>query len=384
MPMSLDLNEPRTLGRTNVIILIGVALVVIVALLGYRATLGEHEVYAAEPAREMLAGENWLLQPFAGAFRTKKPPGQSWLIAASMFATRVQNEYTARLPSALAATGLALLLASIGARLAGRRVGLVAGLMTLTCYGVQVRARLAEADMALALCVALSHAGVLMPLLRGRGELDADDRRSVPLLAPIRLGGEVARRRVGRVFGRLDEELVRDPRAADDDEPSRDRRDGHSPRVEPWPPRNEPGERAVEPERRRQQHWRDDRQCVVQPLERDQRQHRRANQSPEHEQQHGRVAPQPVAPRGDVVGEQGDDRERHPGQRRQRQVAEVGDGRIAPRLAGRVDEVALGAVDQLVLPLVEGGRVGHERADRPAAARFGRRLPRLPAAVGAA
>lgn len=186
--MSVDLNEPRTLGRTNVLILLGVALVVIVALLGYRATLGEHEVYAAEPAREMLAGENWLLQPFAGAFRTKKPPGQSWLIAASMFVTRAQNEYTARLPSALAATGLALLLASIGARLAGRRVGLIAGLMTLTCYGVQIRARLAEADMALALCVALSHAGVLLPLLRGRGEGVAD-RTSVPLLAPIRLGG---------------------------------------------------------------------------------------------------------------------------------------------------------------------------------------------------
>src|SRR4051812_17405409 len=95
--LSLE-TSPRTLGRTNVLILLGVALVVIVALLGYRATLGEHEVYAAEPAREMLAGGNWLLQPFAGAFRTKKPPGQSWLIAASMFVTRSQNEYTARLP----------------------------------------------------------------------------------------------------------------------------------------------------------------------------------------------------------------------------------------------------------------------------------------------
>lgn len=179
---------PRTLGRAATLTIVGVALAVLVSLLGFRATLGEHEVYAAEPAREMLEGGSWLLQPFAGAYRTKKPPGQSWLIAATMFVTRTQNEYTARLPSALAATGLALLLGSFGARLAGRRVGLIAGLMTLTCYGVQVRARLAEADMALALAVALSHAGVLMPLLRGRGS-PIVDRQSVPLLAPLRLGG---------------------------------------------------------------------------------------------------------------------------------------------------------------------------------------------------
>ena len=165
-PMTND--APDSLGRAATWTIAGVWLVVVLALLGYRSTLDEHEVYAAEPAREMLAGGNWLLQPFAGAYRTKKPPGQSWLIAASMFVTRTQNEYTARLPSALAAGGLALLLGAIGARLAGRRVGLVAGLMTLTCYGVQVRARLAEADMSLALMVALSYAGVLMPLLRAR------------------------------------------------------------------------------------------------------------------------------------------------------------------------------------------------------------------------
>ena len=145
-------------------------------------TLTEHEVFAAEPAREMLAGEGWVLQPFAGELRTKKPPGQSWLIAASLFVTRTESELTARLPSALAGFGLAAIVAGVAARVGSRRVGLIAGLMTLTCVGVQQRARLAEADMALACFVALANA-CLVPTpvyARERVRVTAGDREGLP------------------------------------------------------------------------------------------------------------------------------------------------------------------------------------------------------------
>lgn len=163
----------HTLGRAGVLIILAAALVVVVALLGFRSTLTEHEIFAAEPARELLEGGSVVLQQFAGEYRTKKPPGQSWMIAASLWITQSRSEYSARLPSALCATGLALLAGVIGARLVGRRAGIAAGWMTLTCYGIQVRARLAEADMALAFFVALSLAGMLMPMLRLRRSIEA-------------------------------------------------------------------------------------------------------------------------------------------------------------------------------------------------------------------
>ena len=172
--MTLTTFQPRTLGRRATLAIVALWLAVVVALLGYRNALDEHEVYAAEPAREMLAGGNWLLQPFAGAFRTKKPPGQSWLIAASLFATQTRNEYTARLPSAIGGLTLALVLGAIGARLGGRRAGVTAAAMTLTCYVVQVRTHLAEADMALAAAVSLCYGALLRPMLAARNASGAD------------------------------------------------------------------------------------------------------------------------------------------------------------------------------------------------------------------
>ena len=145
------------LKRTHTLLILAAGALALLVFLS-RRTLTEHEVFAAEPAREMLAGKGWVLQPFAGEYRTKKPPGQSWLIAASLAITRSHSEWVARLPSALAGIGLAMTTALMAARLGTSRQGLIAGLMTLTCVGVQQRANLAEADMALALCVAVANA----------------------------------------------------------------------------------------------------------------------------------------------------------------------------------------------------------------------------------
>ena len=152
------------LGRSNVLILLVAGAVCLLSFLGSQS-LTEHEVFAAEPGGEMAAGKGLVLQPFAGAYRTKKPPGQSWLIAAALVVTRTHNEFVARSPSALSGVGLALVTAAMAAWLGTPRRGLIAGLMTLTCVGVQRNARLAEADMALALAVAVAHAALLRPLL---------------------------------------------------------------------------------------------------------------------------------------------------------------------------------------------------------------------------
>ena len=146
------------------VLILWLAGVVCVLATTAKPILNQHEVFAAEPAREMLAGGSLVLQPFAGQYRTKKPPGQSWLIAAALGVTRHRNEWTARLPSALAGVGLAWVVAVLANKPGRPWRGLIAGLMTLTTVGIQQYVRLAEADMALTLAVTGANAAVLRAL----------------------------------------------------------------------------------------------------------------------------------------------------------------------------------------------------------------------------
>ena len=149
----------------HVLIVLILSAIVLLPGLG-KITLTEHEVFAAEPAREMLAGGPVAYQQFAGQPRLQKPPGQSWLIAASV-AVFGQTDFAARLPSAIAGALAAVAATLIGTWAAGRRTGLIAGLMLLTCVGVQQRTHLAEADMALAAAVAVANAAVVRAILSG-------------------------------------------------------------------------------------------------------------------------------------------------------------------------------------------------------------------------
>ncbi len=121
-----------------------------------RRVLTRHEVLAAEPAREMLAGGNWVVPQFAGVPRRVKPPTTGWAIAASMALFQSTDEAVVRLPSAVAGIATALLIASLAARWFGRRAALTAGLMQATFYYILLQARLAEADMLLAASVCLA------------------------------------------------------------------------------------------------------------------------------------------------------------------------------------------------------------------------------------
>ncbi len=130
-----------------VIALYGVSLLLL-NLAGKRV-LTYHEVLFAEPAKEMLATGDFLVPRFAGVPSTHKPPGTHWSIALMMAITGTDEESWIRVPSALAGVVTALLVASMGARWFGARVGLIAGLMQLTTYYVLQLARLAECDMLL-------------------------------------------------------------------------------------------------------------------------------------------------------------------------------------------------------------------------------------------
>jgi 4-amino-4-deoxy-L-arabinose transferase-like glycosyltransferase len=77
--------------------------------------LTQHEVFAAQTAREMLATGDWVVPHFAGRARLNKPPGMYYLIAGSMAVFQSRAEWVARLPAALAGVATALMVA----RLAG-------------------------------------------------------------------------------------------------------------------------------------------------------------------------------------------------------------------------------------------------------------------------
>lgn len=151
--MIRDDAEPRTLGWAGWAALFLAGVATIFVGLGSK-TLSQHEVFAAQPAREMLRYGHWIVPMFAGSPRVTKPPATGWLIAAAMKLTGSEAEWVARLPAAVAGVACAQVIAFLAARHFGRRVGIVTGLIQLTCFYTVMQSRLAEADMIVAAAVA--------------------------------------------------------------------------------------------------------------------------------------------------------------------------------------------------------------------------------------
>ena len=96
-----------------------------------------------------------------------KPPLLYWLMAASFDAAGV-TPLAARLPSALAAVGVAAVTAQLGVILGGPRLGLLAGLMVSANLGIFLYGRLVKPDLVFILCILLAYAGFVLAY-RGAG-----------------------------------------------------------------------------------------------------------------------------------------------------------------------------------------------------------------------
>lgn len=99
----------------------------------------------AEIAREMLAWGDWITPRFNGVRYFDKPPLLYWLLAGGFWLFGV-SEWTARLWSALATVGTAVLTAWIGWRLHSERAGLIAGLIVAANLEYFVFGRLVKQD----------------------------------------------------------------------------------------------------------------------------------------------------------------------------------------------------------------------------------------------
>ncbi len=133
------------------------ALVVLSVNLGASRELTHHETLFAQPAREMLQSGDWLVPTYAGETSLHKPPIMHLSIALSTWLTGAESRWAVRLPSVLAGALTCVLVGAIGAAAAGRAVGLLAGLIYACSFALLMQARLAEADMLLALGVAFAY-----------------------------------------------------------------------------------------------------------------------------------------------------------------------------------------------------------------------------------
>jgi len=127
----------------------------------YLPGLGSTELKGEEgrrilPAITMLETGNWLVPYVGGKPFLRKPPLMNWLIALSFKATSVRNEWTARLPSALAVLAMAATIVGLSCSPASQplerrwmstETALIAATMAMTSFGLLSKARFAGAEI---------------------------------------------------------------------------------------------------------------------------------------------------------------------------------------------------------------------------------------------
>ncbi|MGI8820558.1 MAG: ArnT family glycosyltransferase [Chthoniobacterales bacterium] len=110
----------------------------------------------AEASREMLQRGDYVVPYFNDHYRFDKPPLTYWFQCAS-YRLFGENDFAARLPSAIAAALTALVVLAWGRRVASPRVGWWAAIIFTICWQTIAHAKAAVADMWLVLFVTLAH-----------------------------------------------------------------------------------------------------------------------------------------------------------------------------------------------------------------------------------
>jgi 4-amino-4-deoxy-L-arabinose transferase-like glycosyltransferase len=168
-----------------------IALVVVVALawfanLDVRKLQHPDEGRYAEIAREMVASGDWVTPHLDGLKYFEKPPLQYWLTAASFEAFQ-QDEWTARLPGAIAGFATLVVVVVTGAAIATPAAGLYAGFALAGSVWLFGISHLVTLDALLTFWLTLS----LCAFLRARRAYaaKADDRRWMLLAYAAAAGG---------------------------------------------------------------------------------------------------------------------------------------------------------------------------------------------------
>src|SRR2546428_7994518 len=128
-----------------------VAVVVLVWAVIYLPALGAIAIKGEEgrrilPAVRMLETGNYIVPQIGSNPYFRKPPLVNWLVAASFKVFRVRNEWTARLPSALAVLAVAIAFVTVARASLGARGSIIAALIWMTNIGMIEKGLLIEIE----------------------------------------------------------------------------------------------------------------------------------------------------------------------------------------------------------------------------------------------
>ncbi|HLA38332.1 MAG TPA: phospholipid carrier-dependent glycosyltransferase, partial [Candidatus Brocadiales bacterium] len=167
-----------------VLLLSALCLVLYLPALGNRDLWGTVETEYAQVAREALHSTSWgwLVPHFNGGLYNEKPPLYFWLIALASLPVGDVTEFTARLPSALAALGTVIVVYFLGKALLNERAGLMASLILLSSPGFFRSACMVRIDMPVAFFFTLSLASFYMGLATSRWQGHSRQKRWLFLL----------------------------------------------------------------------------------------------------------------------------------------------------------------------------------------------------------
>lgn len=137
------------------VLLIGASALLLMAGLGRLPLFGRDEALYAEAAREMLATGDWITPRINGGTFFEKPPLYYWM-AAFCYRLLGVSPFAARLPAAVMGIMTVGVTAAFGARVWGRRAGLLAGLALATSLQLAMIGRMGIMDVPLMCLVALA------------------------------------------------------------------------------------------------------------------------------------------------------------------------------------------------------------------------------------
>jgi len=141
-------NRPDRKAHTIDLLLV---LVFCVAFLGYRlgqfVPLTDHEGLVAVTAEEAYTNGHWIVPHFNGQRRLQKTPLMYWAVAGLGYLFGGIDEFTVRLPAAISAGAVALMMTFLAARMFDRVTGLITGLATASCTGILWQSHRGTHDM---------------------------------------------------------------------------------------------------------------------------------------------------------------------------------------------------------------------------------------------
>lgn len=150
-PVVGNIPPRRLYHRLAVCGFLSLAALVLTFRLGSFRLPGSHELLAIVPAEQMLHDGDWIVPRYGQLPRLEKPPLGYWLLAGSGKLCGELTAFTARLPAAVSALLLTLLLMHWAGKHYGRGASWACGFVMLSSIWLIVYARKAEVDMFLCL-----------------------------------------------------------------------------------------------------------------------------------------------------------------------------------------------------------------------------------------